>query len=642
MSHTEVTSARYNAPAFALTGHLLPFIIFIIFLVGFYIRYLYLIVWGGATPDYLVWANKNYFGGLTSVYFSIARNILAGNWTSIGTIYPPGYPFFLALVDGLTGDFVNARLVQAVIDSAAVYPLAYVLSRLRVSRPIVSLACLFYAIAPWWAASSTFLLAEALLPAMVISVLAGMIWCRDHRGLAPWFVFGALSGVLPMFRPDMTLLVAPLAVWALLAGGKNRWRAAVLVGLGFFALPLAWATFNWIEHGEFLSTSHSQWYAVWSGLGQVPNDLGYAVDDGRAGLVLQNKGIIHHTPAAEAYWREQYLEAWRLHPGHVVATILYRINYILHGADFYVFPFQDLVTIFSIGPGLLIAAVTLLVVRGRFTDAYLVSGPMVYALLSLGLVYVESRYVRYASISYVLACAVAIQAGVELLGKLATALHPRLPRILVPLAVVAVVAGILSELGARIPLLLNESRQALTVVSPLNPTQATSRLTTISWHDETSGMELARASDGTMTLITSEGTKEYQLSAWIPVGNASKLEIRTAINLVSGAVYVGVLSNDKSRWLGGQVVSQPGLAIHEFTASSTKDGVVLMLANHLDRAGRSRAVLESLDVFLWCLPSSGTWTAYINAIVPVVPVALVPCGGRAAMPFGSAFGKGAN
>jgi hypothetical protein len=229
---------------------------------------------------------------------------------------------------------------------------------------------------------------------------------------------------------------------------------------------------------------------------------------------------------------------------------------------------------------------------------------------------------------------VAIQAGVELLGKLATALHPRLPRILVPLAVVAVLASVLFQLHARISVLLDEARLAVTVVGPLNPTQESSRLATISWLDEASAVELARAADGTMTVITSEGTTEYQLSARIPVGKAVGLAVRTGVNLVSGGVYVGVLSNDRRRGLAGQVVSKPGLAIYEFMTRPTKGEVVLILANSLDRPGRSKVVLESLDVFLWCRPSSGAWT---NAIVPSP---LTACGDRAAMPFGSVIGTG--
>src|SRR5262249_44493645 len=161
----------------------------------------------------------------------------------------------------------------------------------------------------------------------------------------------------------------------------------------------------------------------------------------------------------------------RLHPGHVVATIVHRIKLILFEADFIAFPFSDLSRFFSIGPVMLIAAVALLIARGRFADAYLVSGPMMYALLSLGLVYVETRYIRYAWISYLLAGAVVLQAGWELLGRLALRVHPLLPGMLAPLAVVVVAAGAVAELGTRLPALLDEARMALTDVRSVSPTQ---------------------------------------------------------------------------------------------------------------------------------------------------------------------------
>src|SRR5207249_11599793 len=47
-------------------------------------------------------------------------------------------------------------------------------------------------------------------------------------------------------------------------------------------------------------------------------------------------------------------------------------------------------------------ATTWLLWKQRWPEAFLISGPMAFALLSLGFVYVEARYVRYAALSYVL------------------------------------------------------------------------------------------------------------------------------------------------------------------------------------------------------------------------------------------------
>src|SRR5262249_19200410 len=102
VSHADVMAPTRNALVLGLTRHLS---LFIIFLVGLHIRYLYHLVLGGAAPDYLVWANEHHFGGITWSYLVMARGILAGHWASVGMIYPPGYPTFLALADGLTGSF---------------------------------------------------------------------------------------------------------------------------------------------------------------------------------------------------------------------------------------------------------------------------------------------------------------------------------------------------------------------------------------------------------------------------------------------------------------------------------------------------------------------------------------------------------
>jgi hypothetical protein len=52
-----------------------------------------------------------------------------------------------------------------------------------------------------------------------------------------------------------------------------------------------------------------------------------------------------------------------------------------------------------LAPGLIF----LLVRAKRFTDAFIIALPMIYALASLGILYVERRYVRYAGLTHLLA-----------------------------------------------------------------------------------------------------------------------------------------------------------------------------------------------------------------------------------------------
>lgn len=360
---------------------------------------------GGDEPDQIAWAAKFYFGGITKYYLDMRSAILSGH-TEAMWAYLPGYPAFLALLD-LAGfkDLRSIRIVQTVIDSAAVIPLAYVIKRLTASLPISLLGAGIYAIGPWWAEGSSYLLAESLLPALVICVLAGMIWMRDNPlRLAGWMTLGFLSALLPFFRSETILLVVPLTMWALTFG---RLKSSIAVGAAFFLPLVAWAVRNHVMHDQFALMPNAGWYALWSGLGQVANEWGYFVSDAQAHKLLSTHSIKPHTAEAEIFWKGEYLRAWAEHPRQIFRTIVFRFDVILNSCNYggppalcnLVYHWFALATIPAVG---------ILIWAKRWTDALLVVGPLAFALFSLGLIYVEPRYVRYAALTYVLGFSVLV------------------------------------------------------------------------------------------------------------------------------------------------------------------------------------------------------------------------------------------
>ncbi len=376
---------------------------------------------GGLEHDQLAWAVENYYGGISQSYVSMRDTLLAWQREQQPWSYPPGYPSFLALLELLgVRSLYFIRFVQASIDALATIPLYFVLHRLHKSSTYAAAGCLIYAAAPWWSAGSTYLLAESMLPALVILLLTGMILVRDHaaRNLS-WLVLGLSATILPLLRSEMILIIIPLAVWALLTAPRSMRITAIACLVGGFIFPiLLWALRNHLVHGQFMLTPNVKWYVAWSGLGQVANDFGYVADDENADRMLRAMGLSYHSPAAEAYWFKEYLNAWTHHPVHVIKTILKRFEMIVGGPETLGADSPRIVLLLY-GAMAVFAplAVVGLVRANRTADAFLIGWPTAYALASLGLLYVERRYVRYAGLTYLLVLPVLLMEGERLVRK---------------------------------------------------------------------------------------------------------------------------------------------------------------------------------------------------------------------------------
>lgn len=213
----------------------------------------------------------------------------------------------------------------------------------------------------------------------------------------------------------MILLVFFLGIWALLTTARrDRVRAAIAVSIGFI-LPLAlWAARNEIVHRQFMLTPPVKWYVAWSGLGHVDNPYGYEANDERATSILQSKGLHYHSREAEEYWRGEYFAAWREHPYHVASTILARIHEILARMDTHELDVPYIATFLYGAMAILTPILLFFMLReGRYDDAYLIALPALYAIVSLGFMYLERRYVRYAGLSYLLAFPIVIGIAID-------------------------------------------------------------------------------------------------------------------------------------------------------------------------------------------------------------------------------------
>ncbi len=191
-----------------------------------------------------------------------ARAILDGDWTpptaeanpripETPFQRPPGYPYFLALVYGLTGGSpLGVRLAQMALGLLNCV-FAFFLGRALFSRGTglaAAALCATYWIFPYYEGE---LHAPALIAALnLATVLALVAWARHPRGLAA-FVSGLLLGTAALVQTN-ALLFAPFgALWMALGGrrlglgGRAPVHAAVFLAGAALAIAPATAR-NWL------------------------------------------------------------------------------------------------------------------------------------------------------------------------------------------------------------------------------------------------------------------------------------------------------------------------------------------------------------------------------------------------------------
>ena len=524
-------------------------------------RTYFLVYRGGLALDQQAWAAQYYFGGITKHYLQMRDAILAWTAEPKPWSYLPGYPLLLAFLHFVgIKDLSLVRLAQVVIDSLAILPLYFVLLRLGKSAYLAVFGCLIYAAAPWWSVGSTYLLADSLLPALVILLLAAMVLVRDHaERAANWFLLGLLAAVLPFFRSEMVLLFGPLAIWALLVAPKRkRLSSAACVVAGFATPLLLWALRNYYVHGQFMLTPPAKWYAAWAGLGQIESDYGYFVSDARAIKLLASKGIGYHSLEAEKYWFGQYIAAWINHPGHVIRTILYRFEIIVGGPET-LGTFVRRPVLLAYGAAALMTPIVLiwLLYMRRLADAFLVALPIAYALGSLGILYVEKRYVGYAGLSYLLAL-IALFAA---LGDVCRALWSRQwgagePRRL--FAAVGVVGFVVLGAAAAFQLvLMRDVAHGQGLIDRLNvdvALQPTSDFKDILFRPVVPSVEISRGEAG-LELRANAPIGHYLLAAPTGARKNGGMIVRYRAILKNNAIGLGVLSANSEKWLSHRTLA---------------------------------------------------------------------------------------
>ena len=174
------------------------------------------------------------------IYDAQARRILADNLSPHDTLYPIGYPAFLAIIYALTGGSTLAvGVVQAVAGAmtcALTYPVA---RRFSLPRRWALCACALVALYPPFIYYGTFLLTEALSPVLFTGLIAAALWAYQRGSWGSTALVGMLFAASCVVRPNLLPLLAFLCLGAWVSSGRRTVTAtAFALRILFTATPL--------------------------------------------------------------------------------------------------------------------------------------------------------------------------------------------------------------------------------------------------------------------------------------------------------------------------------------------------------------------------------------------------------------------
>lgn len=567
---------------------------------GMAVRLLAIAIQGGGT-DYIPWALKNYFGGITPAYLKLADALLdfryAIDQTALG--YPPGYPAVLAAFKLLgLEDLQSMRVAQAAIDCAGVPLSYYLLRRANLHLALALCGAALYAVYPLWAFGSIFLLAEFASPVLMLGALALTVHCgdRERPATALLAATGAFLGVAALIRPDLLLLPGMLGAWLVWRHTNRRGLAAAVVLLAGFAVPMSgWGLHNRLVHGHWIFSTTGGGNALWEGLGALPNPYGFVLDDRKAGEVLQSKGMKWLSVEADRYFRSEYFRAWREHPEFVLSVIKWRWTNLLTDSEKWLPEAEStyrLKRFLDLG-GVLLVLAAAIAFRRSPVRLLIAVVPVVYALGSIGMTHWEARYVRYVHLSYLFALLMLLELAVVQARRLSR--RAGLAALALPCAATAwaagdVVASARYEAdGVRSIALAGAAEKKGT----LAPGVDLCRL------DFQPAVEAARISRRgcDLDLDTSPEPYFYQAVATVPVPEGSAVILRYAGRIEAGGLAVGLLTGDGARFIAQ--ASHP--ATGEFEGrlagyAGRRDAVRVVVSNFHPGGGASRATLSRVEV----------------------------------------------
>src|SRR5688572_3273507 len=218
-----------------------------------------------------VWAPHPWGWRGIDQYDALAKELALGQPFST-TDVPWGYTYYLAIFYRFFGDHTWAPVTGQVFINALTPLLLFMLAKPAVGHRIAALAAWITAIFSFNTVYASTQSSDAICT--VLFLLSMLCFLRGHRrsSLAAFAAAGALSGIVPQFRPNMILLpvivIAGYALWPASAGGPTRVRRltqCVVFGVAMTAMLMPWIIRNYHYTGTVLPTSTHGGIQLWYG-----------------------------------------------------------------------------------------------------------------------------------------------------------------------------------------------------------------------------------------------------------------------------------------------------------------------------------------------------------------------------------------
>lgn len=198
-----------------------------------------------------------YVGGDSPTYLQPAVDLLQGQGFDPIAKRPPLYPLFLAAVIAFFGkDLQGLSFAQHLLGITTAVA-TWALGRLTFGRAAGLAAGLLVALNGPLLIFEHYVMAETLFTTLLaLAVLNTLLLARSPRpslALLTGLLFGLASATRQSAQP--LILLVPLALWLVDAGGRSalRWTAIALVGFGLILGP--WLSFDYLRHRALSSST---------------------------------------------------------------------------------------------------------------------------------------------------------------------------------------------------------------------------------------------------------------------------------------------------------------------------------------------------------------------------------------------------
>jgi hypothetical protein len=221
-----------------------------------------------------VWAPHPWGWRGIDQYDALAKELALGQPFST-TDVPWGYTYYLAIFYKFFGEHTWAPVTGQVFINALTPLLLFMLAKPAVGHRIAALAAWITAIFSFNTVYASTQSSDAICTVLFMLSLLCFVAGHRRQSLVAFAAAGALSGIVPQFRPNMILLpvlvIGAYALWP--PRGARRLMQCAMFGVTMTAMLMPWIVRNYHYTGALLPTSTHGGIQLWYGTLQTGANL---------------------------------------------------------------------------------------------------------------------------------------------------------------------------------------------------------------------------------------------------------------------------------------------------------------------------------------------------------------------------------